>query len=64
MLDAETLRGLHSTLPSTRPRAGGTEGVIGHSSTRSTGPVLLLFSLRLAKDAFAEIVWAGELFFH
>lgn len=63
MVDAETLRGLPSSLPSTRPRAGVTEGVKGHKSMRSTGPVLLLFALRPAKDAFAEIVWAGELFF-
>ncbi|KAK2911731.1 hypothetical protein Q8A67_003864 [Cirrhinus molitorella] len=64
MVDAESLRGLTwglpSSLPSTRPRAGGTERVKGHRSMRSTGPVLLSFSLRPANDAFAEIVWAGS----
>jgi len=48
MVDAEAFRGLTwglpSSLPSTRPQAGGMEGVKGHRSRRSTGTVLLQFS--------------------
>jgi len=63
MVDAEAFRGLTwglpSSLPSTRPQAGGMEGVKGHQEQEEHRDGFI--AVLSMKDSFAKIVWA-ELF--